>query len=149
MILFMLLIPIIILTACMIILIRTVRQNSLTQLRMEKYMELCLADRNPMVQKIREKIAATPDKELQSLNVKNLISNESLILLEEIKNFVKNIELTAQDPLNKSRAEKMTTEIESMLNLMATVDDKSSPEYVTQVCKEILLSVEKIKNNNE
>jgi hypothetical protein len=116
---------------------------------MEKYMELCLADRNPMVQKIREKIAATPDKELQSLNVKNLISNESLILLEEIKNFVKNIELTAQDPLNKSRAEKMTTEIESMLNLMATVDDKSSPEYVTQVCKEILLSVEKIKNNNE
>jgi hypothetical protein len=125
------------------------RRLTVRQFRLQKYIELCMATANPTVRRVMEKIAKTPDKELPSLDVKELFSKEALSMLYEVKNYVKSLISVSEKPEDKVRAEKVTVEIEAMVNLMATVDDQSSPEYVRQVCEEIIVSIEKIKNEEQ
>lgn len=124
----------------------TLRAQAKHVIRLSKYTELALTlSVNPLVKPLFIKLAGMSDSELKDADVKEMVASEALsavgLLIEEMRVLVQ----ATPDPEEKVQGEKVLKELESMTTLMSTIDNKSSPEYMSSVLSDILASIKKLR----
>ncbi len=110
---------------------------------------LVITSSNIIIQRCYRRLVTMPQSELDELDLRHFCNDSMVEFLNELKNRLKDESKNMEDPEDGEESERLSTEVETLINLISTVDNNSSPEYVQQIYVEVLETLNNIKDKTQ